>query len=162
MSRFLVLVATLVLVVGAALGGRPAGPLAAQDATPVAQDAAPMTGGGMLRPESLAGHQFFLAYTGTTPEFRAWEGLTALLEFSADRYAVHFLTTHPEVPREHGGTWTPGPAGPTTLSWNAEEEEGLPGSWVFTFEFASSTVGTFTSGPADGAGQAPGIFLLKQ
>ena len=134
----------------------------AGSARAVAQDATPVAEGGMLRPESLAGHRFFLAYTGTTPEFRAWEGLTALLEFSADRYAVRFLTTHPEVPREHSGTWTPGPAGPTTLSWNAEEEQGLPGSWVFTFEFASPTVGTFVSGPKAGAGQAPGIFLLKQ
>ena len=67
-----------------------------------------------------------------------------------------------DLVREHGGTWTPGPAGPTTLSWDAEEEEGLPGSWVFTFEFASRTVGTFTSGPREGTGQAPGIFLLKE
>ena len=128
----------------------------------MSRDATPAAGGGVLRPATLAGHRFFLTYTGTTPEFRAWEGLTALLEFSTDRYAVRFLTTHPEVPREHGGTWTPGPAGPTTLSWNAEEEQGLPGSWVFTFEFASPTVGTFTSGPKVGPGQAPGIFLLKE
>ena len=115
-----------------------------------------------MRPDSLVGHLFFLAFTGTTPEFRAWEGLTALLEFTPDEYTVRFLTTHPEVPPEHRGRWTPGPAGENTLSWNAEETTGLPGNWQFTFDFVGSTVGTFTSGPSQGVGQAPGIFLLKR
>lgn len=115
-----------------------------------------------MRPDSLDGHEFFLAFTGTTPEFRAWEGLTALLEFTGDRYAVRFLTTHPTVPPEHRGAWTPGPAGDGTLSWIAEETTGLPGQWNFAFGFAGATVGTFTSGPTRGGGQAPGIFLMKR
>ena len=115
-----------------------------------------------MRPDSLVGHEFFLAFVGTSPEFRAWEGLTALLGFTDDAYHVRFLTTHPEVPAEHRGRWTLGSSGETTLSWTAEETTGLPGNWRFTFGFADATVGTFTSGPTQGAGQAPGIFLMTR
>ena len=115
-----------------------------------------------MRPDSLNGRRFFLAFTGTTPEFRAWEGLTATVEFSADEYLVRFLTTHPEVPPEHRGRWSPGPAEANALSWNAEETSGLTGPWTFRFEFLAPTVGTFSSGPQAGAGRAPGIFLLQR
>ena len=66
------------------------------------------------------------------------------------------------MPPEHAGEWSAGEAGETTINRNAEETTGLPGHWHFAFGFAGATVGTFTSGPAQGAGQTPGLFLMKQ
>ena len=49
-------------------------------------------------PEARAGRELALGFTGTRPEVRAGEGLTALLTVTKDRYVVHFLTTHPQLP----------------------------------------------------------------
>ena len=110
-----------------------------------------------MQPDSLDGREFFLALTGTTPEFRAWEGLTAVPEFTADRSTVRFPTTHSAVPAEHRGGGTLGPPGDGNLTWTAEETRGFPVQWTFAFGFVDATVGTFIGGPEHGSGQASGI-----